>query len=208
MSVVPGNIRVRREMGGGVLYDIGIYCINAARNLFGDEPLEASAMTASRPDRRFAEVDEMTSAVLRFPHERLATFSTSFGADPTSTYLVTGTRASLYLDPAYDIDEDLRHVYVRHGRKSETLFPRRDQFAPELLYFSRCIQRDEAPSPDGWEGLADVRVIQALYASAAKGERVALPPIERRPAMPTMAQEIQKPPVEQKELVGAEGPTE
>src|SRR3954469_12444583 len=63
MHVVPGNIRVRREMGGGVLYDIGIYCINAARALFGDEPIEARAMTAGG----IGDVEESVSALLRFP---------------------------------------------------------------------------------------------------------------------------------------------
>src|SRR5919106_1583704 len=46
MHVVPGNIRVQSALGGGVLYDIGIYCINAARGLFRDEPVEVRAMTA------------------------------------------------------------------------------------------------------------------------------------------------------------------
>ena len=52
--VVPGNIRVRRDTGGGVLYDIGIYCINAARNLFREEPLEVRAACAGTLD----EVEE------------------------------------------------------------------------------------------------------------------------------------------------------
>jgi glucose-fructose oxidoreductase len=73
--VVPGNIRVKRALGGGVLYDIGIYCINAARSLFRDEPVEVSAVTAGTLD----EVEESVSAVLRFPNERLATFTASFG---------------------------------------------------------------------------------------------------------------------------------
>src|SRR5262249_44275424 len=38
--VEPGDIRVKRATGGGVLWDIGIYCINAARNLFRAEPVE------------------------------------------------------------------------------------------------------------------------------------------------------------------------
>ena len=45
----------------------------------------------------------------------------------------------------------------------------RDQFAPELLYFSDCIQKDRQPEPSGEEGLADVRVIEALYRSARRG---------------------------------------
>src|SRR3954465_924920 len=46
MQVVPGNIRVRSELGGGTLYDIGIHCINAARGLFREEPIEVRAMAA------------------------------------------------------------------------------------------------------------------------------------------------------------------
>ena len=77
--VVPGNIRVRRDSGGGVLYDIGIYCINAARNLFGDEPVEVRAACAGTLD----EVEETASAILRFSNERIAAF-TAASAPPRS----------------------------------------------------------------------------------------------------------------------------
>src|SRR3954463_5360833 len=46
MQVVPDNIRVKASLGGGVLYDIGVYCINAARAFLREEPIEARAMTA------------------------------------------------------------------------------------------------------------------------------------------------------------------
>ena len=72
MQVQEGNIRLRRETGGGTLWDIGIYCINAARYLFRDEPEEVFAYTANNGEKRFREVEEMTSAVLRFPEDRLA----------------------------------------------------------------------------------------------------------------------------------------
>jgi glucose-fructose oxidoreductase len=61
------NIRLKRERGGGTLWDIGIYCINAARYLFQDEPQEVFAWTANRGDRRFREVEEMTGALLLHP---------------------------------------------------------------------------------------------------------------------------------------------
>ena len=66
MQVKANNIRVKRETGGGPLLDIGIYCINAARNLFGAEPLEATAIAAASNDPRFKEVPEMVSAVASF----------------------------------------------------------------------------------------------------------------------------------------------
>ena len=67
MNVKDGDIRLDRELGGGTLYDIGIYCINAARYLFRAEPVEVSAVSVSNSDPRFREVDEMTAAILRLP---------------------------------------------------------------------------------------------------------------------------------------------
>src|SRR5918994_451115 len=70
MQVKEDNIRLKRELGGGTLYDIGVYCINAARCLFQAEPSEIHAFSIKGKDPRFREVDEMTSAILRFPEER------------------------------------------------------------------------------------------------------------------------------------------
>ena len=81
MQVKGGNIRTRRARGGGPLLDLGIYCVNAARALFRAEPTEAFAMSASlRGDRRFREIDEQVTAMLRFPGDRLAQLTCSFGA--------------------------------------------------------------------------------------------------------------------------------
>jgi hypothetical protein len=73
MQVRSGNIRLKAELGGGPLYDIGIYRINAARHVFGAEPEEVVASLAAGRDRRFKEVEEAASVILRFPGERLAT---------------------------------------------------------------------------------------------------------------------------------------
>ena len=47
MQVNEGNVRTRKDLGGGTLFDIGIYCINAARYLFRDEPIEVVGLTAN-----------------------------------------------------------------------------------------------------------------------------------------------------------------
>src|SRR5262249_13673068 len=99
-QVVEGNVRLKGDLGGGQLYDIGVYCINAARYLFRAEPEEVFAFSASSGDTRFTEVDEMVSAVLKFPDNRLATFACSFGAADRSAYEVVGTKGSLKMDPA------------------------------------------------------------------------------------------------------------
>lgn len=179
-QVKEGNIRLKRELGGGTLYDLGVYCINAARYLFRDEPTEVFASSANNGDERFAGIDEMTTAVLRFPGERLATFTTSFGAVDASWFQVLGAKGAVRLDPAYDFNVRLKQfVTVERGRTKSHSFSKRDQVAAELLYFSRCVLEDRQPEPDGQEGLADVRIVRALYRSSETGQPVKLEPFHR-----------------------------
>jgi len=100
-QVTPGNIRLDRDLGGGPVWDLGVYCINAARYLFQAEPQEVFAFAATNNnDERFREVEESVTAALRFSDDRLATFSCSFGAADASTYQVVGTKGYLRADPA------------------------------------------------------------------------------------------------------------
>ncbi|HTM11081.1 MAG TPA: Gfo/Idh/MocA family oxidoreductase [Verrucomicrobiae bacterium] len=204
MQVKEENIRTQAELGGGTLYDLGIYCINAARYIFQAEPYEVLAASARSDDPRFQEIDEMTSAVLRFPENRLAVFSSSFGGADASMYEIVGTRGKLRLEPAYEYAMGLNHELTVSGKTTKRHFPKRDQFAAELLYFSNCVQKNLQPEPSGEEGLADVGIIEALYQSAATGRAVALRSIARR-RRPTMRQEIKRPAIPRPpELVHAE----
>ena len=205
LNVKEGNIRLEEELGGGTLWDIGVYCVNAARYLFRDEPIEVFAFSASNGERRFTEVDEMTGALLRFPNERIASFITNFGVAEISSYRVVGTKGDLLVEPAYDYAGKLVHKLTVEGKTTKKSFSPRDQFAPELIYFSDCIKSDREPEPSGVEGLADTRIIEALYKSAATGEPVRLEPLEK-PERPSLAQEIHEPPIREPELVHVEEP--
>jgi glucose-fructose oxidoreductase len=77
--VEPGNTRLDADLKGGPLMDLGIYCINAARYLFRQNPTAVSGFASHPNDPRFREVPEMVTAVMRFPQERLATFTCGFG---------------------------------------------------------------------------------------------------------------------------------
>jgi predicted dehydrogenase len=203
MTVVPDNIRVKRALGGGVLYDIGVYCINAARALFRDEPNEVHATAAGA----IGDVEESVSAVLRFSSERLASFTCSFGATKVSEYRLVGTKGELAVDPAYEYAKPLEHRLSLEGNLvSERRFAKRDQFAPELLYFSDCVLQNRDPEPSAEEGLADVRVIRALYQSIESGQPVELAPFERR-ERPSLEQEIRRPPIEKPQVIHAQAPS-
>ena len=202
------NIRLNPiSEGGGTLYDIGIYCINVARALFRAEPAEVLAMSANGGQRKFREIDEITSAVLRFPGERLATFTCSFGAANHASYRVVGTKGDLEVTSAYELAEAIRHDLTVSGRKRRASFPRRDQVAPEILRFSEAVLGKKRPEPWGREGLADVRIIRALYRSAAQGRAVQLAPFEKR-ERPALEQELRRPPFPKPKLVRARAPGE
>ena len=206
MQVKPGNSRLDAELGGGPLLDIGIYCINAARMLFGAEPIEVLAANATSEDERFAEVSEMVSAVLRFPGHRLATFTCSFGAADSSAYDLIGRRGRLRLDPAYEHSESLvLHTQIG-ARRARTAFPRQDQFARELLHFSECVREGRDPQPSGVEGWVDVAIIEAIREAARSGASVELelPAPAQRPAP---SQRMQTPPPRHAATVHVESPS-
>lgn len=206
-QVKEGDIRLSpNEKGGGTLYDIGIYCINAARNLFAEEPEQVTALAASGADARFRQSEENASAVLRFSEGKLATFTCGFGSADNSAYEVVGAKGSLRVDPGYEFVGELKHTLRIGDHTKERSFSKRDQFAPELIYFSHCILKDIEPEPSGEEGLADVRVIQALYESARSGRSIKLPAFERQ-ARPGLSQQIKRPPVQKPRLVNAESPS-
>jgi predicted dehydrogenase len=201
LQVQRENIRLSRALGGG-LWDLGVYCVNAARYLFRDEPEEVFAFEATGADSRFREVEESVSAILRFPEARTASFTCSFGSTDVSAYEIVGTKGSLRADPAYEYAEGLKLRITIEGKSREYSFGKSDQFAPELLYFSNCILKNRLPEPSGEEGLADVRVIRAIYRSLETGKPFRIEPVQRE-KRPTAEQEIRRPPGRKPELVNA-----
>ena len=205
-QVVQGNVRVQPVPGSGTVFDMGVYCINAARYLFRAEPVEVMAFCASNGEPRFEHSEEMTSVLMKFPQERMATFTVSFGAEPNSSYILVGTKGILRFDPGYDYKQDLHFEITAGGKTKERTFPKHDQFGPEVIYFSDCILKDTEPEPSGEEGFVDVRIVNAIYRSARLGTVVPLPTYQRE-RRPSKTQKLVRPEVERPEFVHAETPS-
>jgi predicted dehydrogenase len=203
MTVRAGDIRTKQALGGGTLYDIGVYCINAARGLFRAEPKEVIALSVNSGSSKLNEIDETTGAVLRFDGERLATFVTSFNADDVAAYRIVGTKGQLHVNPAYEYAEGLAYELTVNGKTTRRRIGKRDQFAPELVYFSDCILKNRDPEPSGEDGMQDVRIVQALYESAETGKVVQVPRFTPR-KRPSGAQRITRPGISKPDLVKVE----
>ena len=200
--VREGDVRTRPDLGGGALFDMGLYCINAARYVFGEEPTTIQALQSNGS----GAVDEVSAVLLGFGEERVAQFVCHQGAAEVSEFRVVGTRGDLRLEPAYEYAVGLEEHLTVEGAKHHERYWRHDQFAPEIVYFSQCILDDVEPEPSGEEGLCDVRVIQAILASARTGQRIRLAPYTRA-RRPELAQAMKKPPVGEVRTVHAPSPS-
>lgn len=201
------NVRLQSKTGGGPLMDIGIYGVNAARYLFRDEPTEVFAYSATNSaDQRFIEVDEMLSVVMKFPQDRLASFSCSFAAHETSWYQLSGTKGEICLDNAYDYAQNMRMSVTANQRTTLKNFKKHDQFGAELVYFSNCILKNQKPEPSLYEGFADIAVIEAIQESIQRQTPVRVRPI-RKMTRPSGSQRILKKAIHPPQLVHAQDPS-
>lgn len=154
----PQHWRLKKALaGGGALPDIGIYCINAARFLSGEEPTEVFGSTWSTPgDARFREVGESCQFVLRFPSGFAATCSTSYSAHKSQMFRLNGFEAWADIDPAYAYHGNkLRITRVVDGKDQTSDIPagKSNQFTLMIDHFANCIQQNKDVHTPGEEGL-------------------------------------------------------
>jgi predicted dehydrogenase len=194
MQVKAGNIRTMRELGGGPEWDIGIYCQNAARSVFADEPTQVWATATNSGDQRFAEIPETLHVIMKFPKERIANFICSFGAADRSRYEIVGTKGSVVVDPAFDYSEGLSYELSIGEKKQRKKFAKSDQFAPELVHFAKCLRGKRRPEPSGIEGLIDVAIIESIHRSISTGGWAVVEAPEKR-RRPDLRQQLRRPAV-------------
>lgn len=175
-SISPGQWRLDKPLsGGGSMMDIGIYSLNAARYLTGEEPIEISAIESTdRSDPRFRTVEDRISFLLRFPSGIEANCISSYSSAHNS-YRVIGTDGWIAMDPATPYVGQTMTVRKDGISARRTLpVPAKNQFASQLDHLAECILTGTTPIVAGEEGLADMRVIEAIYRSAANRDHVSL----------------------------------
>jgi xylose dehydrogenase (NAD/NADP) len=160
----PGDVRLRPELDGGSLMDVGCYCVSGARLLAGDEPERVYGEQVVGP----SGVDVRFSGLLRFPSGVVAEFTCAFTSEHMSLEAV-GSDGSLFLaDPWH-----AREPVIVHAGREIRLQPA-DSYRLELENLAEAIA-GEAPLLLGREdALGQARAIEALSRSAETGLPVAL----------------------------------
>jgi predicted dehydrogenase len=171
----PNQWRLKKSMsGGGSLMDIGIYGLQAARYIAGEEPTEVNAMSYSTPgDARFKEVEETVNFQLRFPSGTLANCTSDYSSAYRSSFRAIATQGYFELDPAMSYT-GLRMRVNRGNEIEEPSIQPRDHFASEMEHMSQCVMEDKIPLTPGEEGLRDLKIMMAIYEAARTGSTVKL----------------------------------
>jgi predicted dehydrogenase len=179
----PAQWRLRKVLaGGGAMYDIGIYCLNSARFVLGEEPVEINARIYTTPgDPRFKDVEESVYWTMLFPSGVMASCSTSYAMHNAKIFMVESELAVAYIEQAFSYS-GLRLYQDRsiNGKAliAEVRIGDTDHFALELDHLALCIRNDVKPRTPGEEGLQDMKLIEAIYQSAASGQTVKLPRVD------------------------------
>ncbi|NYT40593.1 Gfo/Idh/MocA family oxidoreductase [Sphingomonas sp. R-74633] len=172
----PGQWRLDHPYsGGGSLMDIGIYSLNAARYLAGEEPSVISAMEyTDRSDPRFKNVEDRIDWQMRFPSGLIANCVSSYSSGHNA-YRVTGTKGWVGMEPATPYEG--HKMWARQGGKTEPVelpAPAKNQFVAQLDHLAESVLTGIPLRASGEEGLRDMRLIEAIYRSAREGRAIKL----------------------------------
>lgn len=167
-NVDPKNIRNIAAVGGGAMMDIGCYCVSFARWLFDAEP--ARVLGLADFDPAFG-TDRLTSGVLDFNQGRRATFTCSTQLSPFQRVNLLGTTGRIEIEIPVNAPPDKpSRLWLQRGPTStEISFEACDQYTLQGDRFARAIL-DDTPVPTSLaDGVANLRVVETVLASARAG---------------------------------------
>ena len=163
------NWRLRGDLGGGAVMDLGCYCINIIRYLIGQEPQSAWATGKYEP---INNVWETLIGTLDFGDGITGQFDCSFGWTWRECYEVAGTKGTLFVQSAWGNSEGESHFTVNGETFSVTGV---NPYAAEILNLCEAVENDTSIRLPITDALGNMRVIDALHESAHTGQRISVP---------------------------------
>ncbi|MFC5970422.1 D-xylose 1-dehydrogenase Gfo6 [Halomarina salina] len=180
----PDQWRIDPDLaGGGALYDVGVYPLNTARFLLGEDPVAVSGRTRGDDpydgtprrddDGAYRAADRHVAFRVDWP-DCTGSFTANFSGQAGATLTVVGSEGRIHVENAF-LPKEARHVTVERDEGTVELTPEAtDEMREEFDYFAHQVATDGEIEPDGQDGLTDVRALAGVLESAATGERVEL----------------------------------
>lgn len=159
-----GNWRRNPDLGGGALYDMGVYPVNATRYATNMEGISVKGRQWSERKEIYAFVDEFTEFEIQFPNGVMAYGETAFGK--SSNYLDI-----IATDGWYRLRPFQSYTGVQGETSSGTQLPPDTHHiqARQMDMDALAIKENTLPVAPGEDGLEDIRIISAIQESSRKG---------------------------------------
>lgn len=162
----------KKEMGGGVMYDMGVYVLQGARLATGEEPIAVTAQQfTTRPDVYKNGLDETSMAQLIFPSGARAAVQSSYGMNMNYLH-VTGSKGTLQMEP-YSAYNGVKGEFMGGaGGKIDHPYAVPYQQAQQMDDDAESILKNKPLLVPGEEGLRDIKIVEAIYQAARTGREV------------------------------------
>ncbi|WP_028296005.1 Gfo/Idh/MocA family protein [Olivibacter sitiensis] len=169
----PNQWRLDKKLaGGGALMDIGIYAVNGARYMVGEEPIWITAQETKTDTVKFKEgVDETIQFQLGFPSGAVASCLSTYNMDNLDRFFLNGEKGFAELQPSTGYGPLKGRTH-----KGELTQPHYTHQTVQMDAMAGIILNGDKPvvPVDGEEGLKDLKIIDAIYRSCKTGERQVL----------------------------------
>ncbi len=168
------NIRLKAEMGGGALLDVGCYSVSVARWLLGQEPTHLQAHAVYHP----GGVDLHFVGLMRFPGGELATLEASFASALQQTFTIVGSEGAIELPHDAFIPWEKDAVLILRGQKEEVgreqVIPGADEYRLMVEHFADAVLGKTALAFTPDESVRNMRVLSGLAEAAHTGRTIIL----------------------------------
>jgi len=169
----PSQWRLNKKLaGGGSMMDIGIYAVNGARYMIGEEPVWVTAHETKTNTTLFKEgVDETIQFELGFPSGAVASCLSTYAMNNLDRFFLNGEKGFAEMQPSTGYGPIKGHTH-----KGELTHPHVTHQAVQMDEMSSIILENKKPlvPVDGEEGVRDLKIIDAIYAAAKSGQKVKL----------------------------------
>jgi len=167
-----GNIRLKKDLGGGVLNDAACYPIYASRMIFNEEPISLSCRL--KKDLEYM-VDSKADAFLVYPGDKVAFISAAFGAYFQSAYNLWGSKSFLSMRRAYAVPRDMEtKIFLeQNDLVTEKIIPPADQFGLIIEDFCKeILQKKNSTKNFESDLVSQAKVLAAARLSNNEGGRM------------------------------------
>jgi xylose dehydrogenase (NAD/NADP) len=162
----PENIRLRTDVDGGSLMDVGCYCVSGSRLLAGEPELVQGQQYIGPTG-----TDWVFAGVMRFPGGVLASFDCGTTLPDRDELEAIGTEGSIFADDPWHAREPVIELR-RDGGVERIELERVDSYGLELEDLGRAIRGEGTPLLGREDAVAQARAIDALFRSAESGAAV------------------------------------